>query len=121
MLAEALDAGGLAPIVPQGAYYMLADATSLGCSTSKDASMALLEKAKVASIAGSAFYRGDTGERLLRFCLRQGRRRAGRGEQAHSRSLNALMKVPALALLEWAHGCAASMIASCLNSYKKQS
>ncbi|MCG8417991.1 MAG: pyridoxal phosphate-dependent aminotransferase [Proteobacteria bacterium] len=68
MLAEALDAGGLTPIIPQGAYYMLADVSSLGCATAREAAMALLERAKVASIAGSAFYRGKTGESLLRFC-----------------------------------------------------
>lgn len=68
MLADALNDAGLAPIVPQGAYYMLADVSSLGCATAKEASMALLERVKVASIAGSAFYRGATGESLLRFC-----------------------------------------------------
>jgi aminotransferase len=31
--------------------------------------MYLLEKARVASIPGSAFYRGKTGEKLLRFCF----------------------------------------------------
>ena len=31
--------------------------------------MALLEKTGVASIPGSAFYRGPEGEKLLRFCF----------------------------------------------------
>ena len=31
--------------------------------------MHLLEKTRVASIPGSAFYRGQTGEKLLRFCF----------------------------------------------------
>ena len=30
--------------------------------------MGLLERVKVAAIPGTAFYRGDTGESLLRFC-----------------------------------------------------
>ncbi len=68
MLAEALDGAGLTPIIPQGAYYMLADASSLGRATAKEAAMTLLERVKVAAIAGSAFYRGQTGEGLLRFC-----------------------------------------------------
>lgn len=69
MLAEALDAAGLLPIIPQGAYYMLADVSSLGCRTARDAAMAVLEGARVAAIAGSAFYQGQTGEALLRFCF----------------------------------------------------
>ena len=69
MLASALDAAGLAPIVPQGAYYMLADVRAMGQDKARDAAMDLLENARVASIPGSAFYRGDTGESLLRFCF----------------------------------------------------
>jgi aminotransferase len=69
ILCEALDAAGLSPIVPQGAYYVLADVSRLGHETSRDAAMALLEGAKVASVPGSAFYRGAPGERLLRFCF----------------------------------------------------
>ena len=33
-----------------------------------DAAAALLEEGGVASIPGTAFYRGATGEKLLRFC-----------------------------------------------------
>lgn len=69
MLASALDAAGLTPIVPQGAYYMLADVRAMGHATALDAAMDLLENGRVAAIPGSAFYRGDTGESLLRFCF----------------------------------------------------
>jgi aminotransferase len=31
--------------------------------------MLLLERARVAAIPGSAFYRGATGEKYLRFCF----------------------------------------------------
>ena len=31
--------------------------------------MALLEETKVASVPGTAFYQGQTGESLLRFCF----------------------------------------------------
>lgn len=70
------------PIVPQGAYYVLADCSSLGKATAREAAMHLLERTGVASIPGSAFYRGAPasgpegspaqaagGEKLLRFCF----------------------------------------------------
>lgn len=58
---------GLDPVVPRGAYYVLADVSSLGCDTAKEAAMKLLHEAGVASVAGSAFY-ADGGEHLVRFC-----------------------------------------------------
>ena len=69
LTCDALRAAGLPPIVPEGAYYVLADCTSMGLATSREAAMALLEKTGVASIPGSAFYRGPEGEKLLRFCF----------------------------------------------------
>jgi aminotransferase len=68
-ICSALSAAGLPPIVPQGAYYVLADCSRLGLSTSRDAAMRVLETARVASVPGSAFYRGAEGEKLLRFCF----------------------------------------------------
>ena len=68
LLCPALEAAGLSPIVPQGAYYVLADVTRLGHATAMDAAMDLLENGGVASVPGSAFYRGATGEKLVRFC-----------------------------------------------------
>ena len=68
MITSALRDGGFTPIVPQGAYYMLADISHLEYPTAKDGAMDLLERGGVASIPGSAFYRGETGEKLLRFC-----------------------------------------------------
>ncbi|HET9753213.1 MAG TPA: pyridoxal phosphate-dependent aminotransferase, partial [Myxococcales bacterium] len=68
-ICSALSAAGLPPIVPQGAYYVLADCSRLGLPTSRDAAMHLLETARVASVPGSAFYRGAEGEKLLRFCF----------------------------------------------------
>jgi len=67
-ICDALDAGGLKPIVPQGAYYVLADISHLGYGNAKEGAMDLLQRARVASIPGSAFYRGEVGEGLLRFC-----------------------------------------------------
>lgn len=60
---------GLVPFVPCGAYYVLADASSLAGKTSKEKAMYLLHKTGVASVPGSAFYHDKRGENLLRFCF----------------------------------------------------
>jgi aminotransferase len=69
LICAALRQAGLAPIVPQGAYYVLADCSRLGFQSSRDAAMHVLEATRVASVPGSAFYRGAEGEKLLRFCF----------------------------------------------------
>jgi len=69
LICGALEAAALAPIVPQGAYYVLADCSRLSLRTSREAAMRVLEETKVASIPGSAFFRGAEGEKLLRFCF----------------------------------------------------
>jgi len=48
---------------------VLADNRRLGAANAKDAAMKLLHESGVAAIAGSAFYTGETGEGLLRFCV----------------------------------------------------
>jgi aminotransferase len=68
-ICEALDEARMAPVVPQGAYYVLADISRAGFATAKDAAMSLLERAQVASVAGSAFFESSVGERYLRFCF----------------------------------------------------
>ncbi|RMD97644.1 MAG: aminotransferase class I/II-fold pyridoxal phosphate-dependent enzyme [Deltaproteobacteria bacterium] len=69
MTCEALDAVGMTPIVPEGAYYILADVRKLGFRKALPAAMTLLERTGVASVPGTAFFRGETGEHLLRFCF----------------------------------------------------
>ena len=69
VICAALRRAGLPPIVPQGAYYVLADCSRLGFATSREAAMHVLEATRVASVAGSAFYRGAEGDKLLRFCF----------------------------------------------------
>lgn len=69
LLCGTLKEIGLAPSVPHGAYYVLADASALLGRTSKEKSMELLRATGVASVAGSAFYHGKGGENLLRFCF----------------------------------------------------
>jgi aminotransferase len=60
---------GLSPSLPKGAYYVLSDASILPGKTSRDKAMYLLQETGVASVAGSAFYHGDGGENLIRFCF----------------------------------------------------
>jgi aminotransferase len=69
MTCGALEKAGLAPIWPQGAYYVLADVEHLDFASAREAAMALLEETGVASIPGTAFYSDAEGERFLRFCF----------------------------------------------------
>lgn len=66
---RALSKAGLADISPQGAYYVLADASRLPGRTGKERAMALLEKTGVAAVPGDAFFTGAKGASLLRFCF----------------------------------------------------
>lgn len=68
-LCAALAEAGLPPHVPEGAYYILADATSVPGATAMDRAMHLLDRTGLASVPGSAFFTGDQGEHLLRFCF----------------------------------------------------
>ena len=65
---SALRAAGLTPFVPQGAYYVLADASVLPGRSSKERAMYLLNKANVAAVPGEAFFNDHRGDCLLRFC-----------------------------------------------------
>lgn len=68
-LCAALDAAGLPPCTPQGAYYILADVSRLPGATSKERVMHLLERTGVAAVPGEAFFRGPEGHGLARFCF----------------------------------------------------
>jgi aminotransferase len=68
-ICSTLETVGLKPIIPQGAYYVLADGSSLPEKDSKEKAMFLLECTGVASVPGKAFYHDDRGENLLRFCF----------------------------------------------------
>ena len=69
MLASALRDAEFEPLVPEGAYYMLADVTKAGFSSGREAADALLERARVASVPGTAFYQSSRGETMIRFCF----------------------------------------------------
>ena len=68
-ICSTLERIGLSPIIPQGAYYVLADVSSLPGKDSEEKAMFLLEQTGVASLPGKAFYHDDGGENLLRFCF----------------------------------------------------
>ena len=68
LLCTSLEQIGLAPSWPQGSYYVLADASALPGSNSKEKAMYLLANAGVASVPGEAFFSGG-GRNLLRFCF----------------------------------------------------
>lgn len=68
-MCTALEMCGLTPIVPQGAYYVLADIGKLPGNTSKEKCMWLLKKTGVACVPGDSFYHGNGGENLARFCF----------------------------------------------------
>jgi aminotransferase len=69
MLLAALRVAGMKPHVPDGAYYILADAHDLPGTTAAEKARALLAETGVAAVAGSAFFRPGGGENLLRFCF----------------------------------------------------
>jgi len=68
-LCAALDDAGLKPCVPQGAYYVLADATRIGGRNESERARTLLRATGVAAVPGSAFFRPGRGNHLLRFCF----------------------------------------------------
>ena len=68
-LCAALAEAGLPPHVPDGAYYVLADASRLPGTTGMDRAMHLLRATKLATVPGDAFHTGGRGHDMLRFCF----------------------------------------------------
>ncbi|HEY4102458.1 MAG TPA: aminotransferase class I/II-fold pyridoxal phosphate-dependent enzyme [Polyangiaceae bacterium] len=66
-LCSALERAGIAPHVPSGAYYVLADSRRIPGRNAKERARGLLERAGVAAVPGSAFFEGNRGDDLLRF------------------------------------------------------
>ena len=66
-LCASLERAGLTPHVPQGAYYVLADAQRLPGASAKQRALALLHGCGVAAVPGSAFFQDGRGDQLLRF------------------------------------------------------
>lgn len=68
-ICGALAAAGLRPSIPQGAYYVLADASHLPGQTSKDKAMFILRRAGVAGVPDDAFYHQPGESQFVRFCF----------------------------------------------------
>ncbi|HEY4357141.1 MAG TPA: pyridoxal phosphate-dependent aminotransferase [Acidobacteriaceae bacterium] len=73
-ICAALSRAGMAPSIPDGAYYVLADSSAIPGADAKVKARRLLADTGVAAVAGSAFFGTDAhgvnrGENLLRFCF----------------------------------------------------
>jgi aminotransferase len=68
-ICNALRSAGLAPYIPQGAYYVLVDATHLPGATSKDKAMHILARTGVAGVPDEAFFHKPGERKLVRFCF----------------------------------------------------
>lgn len=66
-----LQAAGLSPMVPEGAYYTLADITPFGFPDDVAFTMHLIKEIGVAVVPGSSFYPAgwEEGKRLVRFAF----------------------------------------------------
>jgi aminotransferase len=69
ILLAALRQAGMSPLVPEGAYYILADSSNIPGATAAQKARTLLAQTGVAAVSGSAFFRPGHGENLLRFCF----------------------------------------------------
>jgi aminotransferase len=68
-MVAALESAGMEPAAPAGAYYIMASVERLPGATASEKARHLLRSTGVAAVAGSAFFRPDRGENLLRFCF----------------------------------------------------
>jgi aminotransferase len=68
-LCDALKKAELPPSVPDGAYYVLADASRIPGETAQRKARNLLTATGIAAVAGTAFFAQGRGENVLRFCF----------------------------------------------------
>jgi aminotransferase len=68
-ICGSLHKAGLMPYIPQGAYYVLANAASVPGATSKDKAMTILAKTRVAGVPDEAFFHEPADPPLVRFCF----------------------------------------------------
>lgn len=69
LFTKALNESGLPAQYVKGAYYVLADISSLEGEDDKQKVIYLLQKTKIAAVPGRAFYKGDGGKNVARFCF----------------------------------------------------
>ena len=69
LLVDTLKSLDFKVVVPDGAYYLLADYTAHGFQDDNEAMQFVMNKAKVATVTGRSFYLNpEDGKHLLRFC-----------------------------------------------------
>jgi len=68
-LCASLAKAGLAPRVPHGSYFALAELAKLPGATGDERALALLRACGVACVPGTAFWRDGEAHRLGRFCF----------------------------------------------------
>jgi len=68
-LCAALADAGLAPQLPDGSYFALADISRLPGANGDERALALLRECGVACVPGTAFWRDGDAHRLGRFCF----------------------------------------------------
>lgn len=69
-LLEVLRETGFQPVVPQGAYYIMADISGFGFDNDVDFARHLAREIGVACVPGSSFFRNPAdGAHLVRFCF----------------------------------------------------
>ncbi|MGA9046030.1 pyridoxal phosphate-dependent aminotransferase [Sulfuricurvum sp.] len=68
LFCDALRDAGLNPSVPNGAYYVMTDVSSVNGNNDFEKAMEILERTGVASVPGRAFYHDDAGRNMVRFC-----------------------------------------------------
>ncbi len=70
VMMRVLREAGFAAVAPEGAYYVMADVSSLGFDDDTEAAMHLITEAGVATVPGSSFFsRPEIGRHLLRFAF----------------------------------------------------
>lgn len=67
-MSQALEAAGLKPYNPAGAYYTLADYTALGYEDDESALTNMLDRFGVGAVPGNSFFPSHENTGLLRFC-----------------------------------------------------
>lgn len=69
-VVNALRAMGFKVTMPQGAYYLLADFSTLNFKDDEEAANFFIEKAKVATVTGRSFYGNpNDGKNIVRICF----------------------------------------------------
>ncbi len=68
-ICNTLSSIAITPYIPHASYYVLADVSRIPGNNSKEKSLYILNKVGVATVPGSAFYAGNHGDNLVRFCF----------------------------------------------------